>query len=60
MIRRNTEVTQMTDIGTLVAGGKREPLMRANKANNKLQTTTATDNSTACTALTTTTATDVI
>lgn len=44
IIRRNTEVTQMTDIGTINAGGgKREPPYRINKANNNKLTATATD-----------------
>lgn len=62
MIRRNTEVTQMTDIGgAVIAGGKREPLMRANKANNKLQTpTTITTTNAAATTSTTTVSTDVL
>jgi len=52
----------MTDIGgAVIAGGKREPLMRANKANNKLQTpTTITTTNAAATTSTTTVSTDVL
>jgi len=44
MVRRNTEVTQMTDIIGAAATGKREPLIRAGTnhgrhANNKQQLT---------------------